>query len=105
MADKISIRIGLEGDADIKKKLDGIRDSGQKFGQDISKSINQAVGTNPALGKAFGAEEGFERGRVAAERLREAVHTLHPILESAGAASLSSGDGGTDNSRSQQGPR
>ncbi len=84
MADGINIRIGLEGDAEIKKKLDNINDHGKKFGQDISKSLNQAVGTNPALGKAFGAEEGVERGRVAAERLREVIHTLHPILDSAG---------------------
>lgn len=84
MADDIKIRIGLEGDADIKKKLDNISDHGRKFGQDISKSINQAVGTNPALGKAFGAEEGIERSREAAERFREVLHTLHPILGAAG---------------------
>jgi hypothetical protein len=84
MADGINIRIGLEGDADIKRKLDNINAHGEKFGKDISKSLNQAVGTNPALGKAFGAEEGVEKSREAVERFREVLHTLHPILDEAG---------------------
>jgi hypothetical protein len=82
--DRILIRIGIEGDAEIKKKLDDVKGHGEKFGKDISKSINESVKTNPALGKAFGAEENLEKSRVAVERFRESIHALHPLLGAAG---------------------
>jgi hypothetical protein len=92
--DQIKIRIGLEGDADIKKKLDAVSEASKKAGADISKSMNATLGNasksisesvpTGGLGKAIGAEESFERNRVAAERLRESIHVLHPVLETAG---------------------
>jgi hypothetical protein len=94
MADDIKIRIGLEGDAEIKKKLDSVRDVGTKAGEEISKSLNRDVGkksgdeassvSTGGLGKAIGAEESLERNRVGVERFRQAVHTLHPVLDEAG---------------------
>jgi hypothetical protein len=85
MADDIKIRIGLEGDAEIKRKLDQVRDSGKKSGEEISKAFQaQSISTGPALGRAIDVEQSFERNRVGAERLREAIHAAHPILDQAG---------------------
>jgi hypothetical protein len=84
MADDIKIRIGLQGDEDVKRRLDAVRDAGKKSSEDIAKSMNQAVSTWPALGKAINVEQDLERNRVAAERFREAIHTAHPILAQAG---------------------
>jgi hypothetical protein len=84
MADDIHIRIGLEGDAEIKRKLDQVRDTSKKSGDEISKALNQSISTGPALGRAIDVEQGLERSRVVAERFREAVHTLHPVLDEAG---------------------
>ena len=80
--DQIKIQIGLEGDAEIKKKFDAIKDAGKKTGAELSKSLNELVSTGK-LGSAIGAEENLERSRVAAERFREVIHTLHPILDTA----------------------
>jgi hypothetical protein len=84
MANSILLRIALEGAAEIKKQLDDISAYAAKFGQAVSKGVNEAIQTKPAVGKAFGAEEGLEKSREAAERFREVLHTLHPILGAAG---------------------
>jgi hypothetical protein len=108
VADQIKIRIGLDGAEDVQRKLDGVRDTGKKAGDEISKSLNTArdvgntseaaksqtsdrnskphsesVPTPRRLADKINSEENSERSREAVESLREALHVLHPALAEA----------------------
>jgi hypothetical protein len=78
---KIVHRISLEGADKVSKQLESIGDIGEKS----FKRVKAAADGGGNVGSAFGDLGGkTEQSRVAAERLREAVHTLRPVLDEAG---------------------
>ena len=72
---KILIGIALEGDAEVNKKLDAVSQHGEQMSKNLSATSPTSLGS--------GAGE-LERGSGGADKLRESIHVLHPILESAG---------------------
>jgi hypothetical protein len=80
--DKIVHRVSLEGAEDVANKLKKIGDAGS----DAFKKVKQyADDSHSSLGKAGDAFGGnTDGGRLAAERFREVLHALHPVLDSAG---------------------
>jgi hypothetical protein len=81
--DKILWSLSLEGAEEVSKKLKATGD----VGDEQAKRLKQAFdGVSAGKGgEGFGGLGGkSEESRVAAERLREALHTLHPILDTAG---------------------
>ncbi|WP_050626701.1 hypothetical protein [Bradyrhizobium viridifuturi] len=77
MAD-IKQRISLDGADEVAGKLRKIGDTGQ----DAFKKLKEYTG-----GTGFGSDahaEAIEGAREAGEKLKETLHTLHPIAESAG---------------------
>ena len=111
MADnKIVHRISLEGAEDVVNRLKKVGDAGEELSAKIQKSIDASHGSIAKFGdghadalrgvkqytddsasglakagEAFAAIEGkSEGGRLAVERFREAIHTLHPVLDEAG---------------------
>ena len=111
MADnKIVHRISLEGAEDVVNRLKKVGDAGEESSAKIQKSIDASQGSIAKFGdghadafksvkrytddlasslakagEAFAAIEGkTEGGRVAVERFREIIHTLHPVLDEAG---------------------
>ena len=84
MADnKIVHRVSLEGADKVSKQLESIGDVGEKSFNKVKQAADGA-----SLGKVGESSSGFggktEESRLAAERLREVLHTLHPILDQAG---------------------
>src|SRR6185312_1173476 len=83
-SDKILWSLSLEGAEDVSKKLKGAGD----VGDEQAKRLKQAfadVGkgsSGSSGGDALGATA--EAGEAAADRLREAIHILHPVLDEAG---------------------
>lgn len=86
MADnKIVHRISLEGADKISKQLESIGTEGDKAGKRIKQSFEDASSGADKAGNSFGGLGGkTEESRAAAERLREVLHTLHPILDQVG---------------------
>jgi hypothetical protein len=81
---KIVHRVSLEGADKVAKQLESIGDIGEKSFKRVKNAADGASSVGNA-GSAFGGLGGkTEESRLAAERLREALHTLHPVLESAG---------------------
>jgi len=84
-SNEIKHRVSLEGDADINRRLDGIGEHGKRAFKEISETINNASPGIAKIGNDFASIEGkAEGGRQATERFREAIHTLHPVLDEAG---------------------
>ena len=84
MADnKIVHRVSLEGADKVSKQLESIGDVGEKSFNKVKQAADGA-----SLGKVAESSGGFggktEESRLAAERLREVLHTLHPILDQVG---------------------
>lgn len=71
-------RISLNGADDVVSKLRKVGDTGQ----DALKKLKQYSGES--LGKFGEHAEALEGSHEAGEKLRESLHVLHPILESAG---------------------
>src|SRR5258706_7000194 len=86
MADnKIVHRVSLEGADKVSKQLESIGDIGEKSFKKVKQAADGASNIGKSGGEAFGGFVGkTEESRLAAERLREVLHTLHPILDSAG---------------------
>jgi hypothetical protein len=83
--DKIVHRISLEGAEDVANKLKKIGDTSSDAFKKVKESVDGSGSGIAGLGNAFAGIEGkTEGGRLAAERFRETIHTLHPILDSAG---------------------
>jgi hypothetical protein len=83
--DKIVHRISLEGADDVAKKLKNIGDTGSDAFKKVKQYTDDSASGIGKAGTAFAALEGkTEGGRLASERFREAIHTLHPVLETAG---------------------
>src|SRR5258706_15080728 len=86
MADnQIVPRVSLEGADKVSKQLESIGDIGEKSFKKVKQAADGANNIGKSGGEAFGGFVGkTEESRLAAERLREGIHTLHPILDSAG---------------------
>src|SRR6266403_2034433 len=86
MADnKIVHRVPLEGADKISQQLESSGDIGDKSFKRVKAAADGANNIGKSGGEAFGGFVGkTEESRLAAERLREVLHTLHPILDSAG---------------------
>ena len=81
--DKIVHRISLEGADKVAKQLESIGLEGDKSAKKIQQAFNDASNVSGKSGDAFGGLK-TEESRQGVERLREAIHILHPILDTAG---------------------
>lgn len=83
--DRIVQRISLEGAEDVQKKLQTLG----AVGKDALKNVSQySADASSGIGR-FGAtlsslSTGAAAAEVSASKFREAIHVLHPILETAG---------------------
>ena len=82
MADA-DLSIALTGINEAIAGLDKLRVAGEGAFKGIANAANQSVAGGAGLGGAA-LERDLNRGTDAANRFREAIHILHPILETAG---------------------
>jgi hypothetical protein len=80
--DKILWKLSLEGAEDVSKKLKAAGDVGDEQAKRLKKSFAD-VGTGSS-GSNYGKFAQLAEGENAAHRFREAIHVLHPVLDSAG---------------------
>jgi hypothetical protein len=82
---KIVHRVSLEGADKVAKQLESIGLEGDKSFKKVKQAAEESASGIRRAGESFGGLGGkTEQSKIAAERLREVLHTLHPILEQAG---------------------